>query len=291
MKLAATPAVPAAGTCSLLLQGTDLLSTLCKAVDIRALARVACTCRALRTIASAEEVWFHHCPMAWRSCGVRTRADTPQARGDAGASNSFGGKQASHGTAEGARVPGAWIDAYANWRSLAIAAATAPPAPSSEAEVCCLAASLVAQSRIAHADFVLCQRCTHILALCEYRPCVGVWLDLFVLIGHVLGDQPRMRFVLNKAVYHLCAPWVALDPYACGNDKFFDNLCEHCEGVGNFCNAAQCKTLAVAMLLSIASRLADSSAVAGVRVWSGKAGTHSQKSSIWCLYRENIRGH
>jgi len=291
MQLAATPAVPAAGTCSLLLQGTDLLSTLCKAVDPLALARVACTCRALRTIARAEEVWFHHCPIAWRSCGVRPRADTPQAGGDAGASNSFSGTQASHGTGAGARAPGAWNDAYANWRGLAIAAATAPPAPSSEAEVCCLAASLVAQSRIAHADFVLCQRCTYILALCEYRPCVGVWLDLFVLIGHVLGDKPRIRFVLNKAVDHLCAPWVALDPYAFGNDKFFDNLCEHCEEVGNFCNAAECQTLAVAMLLSMASRLADSSAAAGVGEGSGKPGTHFQTSCVQCLYRGNVLGH
>jgi len=242
------------GACCLLLQGTDLLTTLCKAVDPRSLARVACTCRTLRTVASAEEVWMHHCPPAWRDCGVRPRADGPQAGGGAGAGGS--GTNSGNGAAAGAREPGAWIDAYTSWASLAIAAATAPSvgAECSESEVCSLAASLVAQRRIAHADFVLCLWCVRTLSLREYHPCVGVWLDMFVLIGHVLRDKPRMRHVLTRAAHHLCVPWAGLGK----GMRFFDALCGHCDSAE--CNNAQCQTLAVAMLLSMASRFASGSA-------------------------------
>ena len=158
--------------CFLLQQGTDLMNVVCKSVTIACLARVACTCRTLRTLIDYEEVWKHHCPEEWRRFGVRPiiyagRDCLPFAA--AMQQDALGGDDAGQdvGTPDEDRwasfvsdrrhIPSEWMEPYASWRSLAIAAYTAPHVYHDTGSIIrSKAASLVAEGRIAHADLLLC---------------------------------------------------------------------------------------------------------------------------------------
>jgi hypothetical protein len=85
-------------------------------------------------------------------------------------------------------VTSEWREPYASRRSLAIACYTCPRVQDdcSDSEVRRMAGAQVARGNGVHADIILCQRCS----VSEHS---GVWLEICVLLGHVLADSHRTR--------------------------------------------------------------------------------------------------
>ena len=204
--------------CYLLCEGTDLLVAICKYVAPASIAQVACTCRTLRRVASADEVWKLHCPQEWRRLGV-----CPLPSGSVPACAS-----------------------YANWRSIGIAACMVPTIPPdySDARVRRTAAALVAQGHFAQADLLLCKRCLT-------SEDAGVWMELCVLLMYVIQDARRARRAIMLAV-QLTSPLVSSAEYfdewdvECGGSSSSE--------VGVCRSPERCKALVRSFLLSWASR-------------------------------------
>jgi len=242
-----TAAAAAESGCYLLQQGTDVLTNMCKAISPGGLGRLSCTCRALCTIASSEEVWVQHCPQEWRHFGVipctaaphlSTReCGSPEHRHISATSGSGNGMSASM-----------QLQAYSTWRSLGISAHTAPtlqimqmPAAEYRRQV----GLLVAKGHFAHADLALCRGC---MALANG----ALWVDLCVLLWHVFRDTSRAQRALWLAA-RFVAPCVASSAYP----QQWDAECGHVDTPldPTLCMPEHCNALNYSFLLSMASRV------------------------------------
>ena len=211
-----------AGQCYLLQQAQDLLTTLCKKIRADCVARVACTCRTLRQIASSEEVWRQQCPQDWHYFFIRPLSTT-----GAGAGVEAAILKPTSRSNPTLRVTSEWREPYASWRSLAIACYTCPRVQDDccDSEVRRMAGAQVARGNVVHADIILCQRCS----VSEHS---GVWLEICVLLGHVLADSHRLRRALFLAVSFL-GPRLAADDHL---ESWMDTVCQNMDGDDNILN-------------------------------------------------------
>jgi hypothetical protein len=88
-----------------------------------------------------------------------------------------------------------------------------------------MAGAQVARGNVVHADIILCQRCS----VSEHS---GVWLEICVLLGHVLADSHRLRRALFLAVSFL-GPRLAADDHL---ESWMDTVCQNLDGDGNILN-------------------------------------------------------
>jgi len=200
----------------------DVWVTVCKYMTPASIAQVACSCRTLQKMASLDEVWMQHCPAEWRNFGV-----CPVAVATASAVD---------------------VHQYTSWRSLGIAAYTVPCVPPDhpEGELRSSAAALVAQGCVAQADFLLCKRCTS-------SDDSGVWMELCVLLTHVVQDTRRAGRALELFVEMTGRPL-----YQAG----WDTRCaaaahagETAPGMLACVGQARCQAVVASFLLALASGL------------------------------------